>query len=180
VAYESKPVPMNVEYGGPDKVQIVAHPRLQPATCILCGAPGDGRPFVDIGCFIEWYGAVYFCSYCIVDISNHLGYYSPEQYDLTSRTLAATTSENHILADANEHLRGIVANILNLSVSESDDFVRLFNEFKVWRDAQTSPDANVSGPREDDEGVIEQTASEGRISVPDDSSSGQLEFNFDE
>jgi hypothetical protein len=129
---------MRIEYGGPDKVQVLPGPVMQPAKCILCGAPGDGRPFIDIGCYLDWYGAVYFCGYCIVEISNKLGYVSPDQAEVVQRNLSAALSENHILAEQDEHLRSIVNNLLDFTISERNNFVHDYQEFIAWRSHQTT------------------------------------------
>lgn len=179
MVYEVKPPEMKVEYGGPDKVQVVAHPRLQPATCILCGAPGDGRPFVDIGCFIEWYGAVYFCSYCMVDISNHLGYYTPSQYDLVTEQLTSALSENHILAGQNDHYRDILRTTLSLGPHELSDFILRFNEYSQWRESQAPIAVHADPERSDDSTITEQVASEGSTDISDSGEYEQLSFDFD-
>lgn len=142
------PMPeMKITYGGPDKVQVLTGPNMQPAKCVLCGAPGDGRPFIDIGCYLDWYGTVYFCGPCIVDIANHLGYISPSQAAVVEDNLTRALSENHILAESNEHLRSIVSNLLNFGVFELNGFVNDYKEFIQWRDSQTSPTLVVSeGP----------------------------------
>lgn len=175
------PLPeMKVEYGGPDKVVILPQPRLQPAKCILCGAPGDGRPFVDIGCYLDWYGAVYFCGYCIVSISNKLGYYSPSQWETLNQSYRAALSENHILADANEKLRSILSNVLDLSSDECSDFVLLFHEFEEWLESDQGPKRNDPEKGADDSGVTEQIVEQRSNDVSNDGDSGQLEFDFEQ
>jgi len=125
-----------IEYGGPDKVVVLPGPRMQPAKCILCGAPGDGRPFIDIGCFIDFYGMVYFCGYCIVAISNKLGYISPDQAEVVQANLSAALSENHILAEQDDHLRSVISNLLNFDIPSRNQFVSDYQEFIQWRDGQ--------------------------------------------
>lgn len=47
---------------------------LKPGICALCGsAGGDGRQFVDFGKTMDWYGCVYFCTYCIGEAAKLLG-----------------------------------------------------------------------------------------------------------
>lgn len=180
MTYEVKPPEMKVEYGGPDKVQVVANPRLQPAKCILCGAPGDGRPFVDIGCFIEWYGAVYFCAYCIVDMANHLGYYTPSQHDVITMQLTAAMSENHELAGQNDNYRDILRTILNLTGNELGNYLLRYREYTQWREHQTRSIDNDSATAEDDIGTDKQSDESGSDDVPSASSGQQLEFDFDQ
>lgn len=48
---------------------------IEPGVCILCGsAGGDDRKFVDFGKQLDWYGAVYFCSYCIGEVAESVDY----------------------------------------------------------------------------------------------------------
>lgn len=48
---------------------------LAPGTCILCkSAGGDGRQFIDLGIQVDWFGAIYFCTYCIGEAATLLGF----------------------------------------------------------------------------------------------------------
>lgn len=52
------------------RVNLLDTPILQPGVCCLCGSSGDGkRKFIDFGKQLDWYGAVYFCSECIREVS---------------------------------------------------------------------------------------------------------------
>lgn len=47
---------------------------LKPGVCALCASSGgDGRQFVDFGKTVEFFGCVYFCTYCIAEAGRLLG-----------------------------------------------------------------------------------------------------------
>lgn len=59
------------------KVNVVTVPHLSPGKCANCGASKeDGRKYVDIGLYIDWYGQVFFCGYCIREITKKIGLFS--------------------------------------------------------------------------------------------------------
>jgi hypothetical protein len=62
----------------------------KPGICALCmSSGGDGRQFVDFGKSVEWYGVVYFCTFCIGEAAKLLG-------------LAPQTNIDQIIAAHNE------------------------------------------------------------------------------
>lgn len=167
---------MEIQFGGADKVVVIPSPRMKPAKCILCGSVGaDGRPFVDMGLYLDWYGVVYFCSYCMVAISNKLGYYTPSQYNHMETLYSAALSESHLLAESNDNLRDIVGNIIGFNRNESSDFVLLWREFKVWRESQNRSESDNQGPAEDGQRVNEQVDEQGSLFLSDNASD---EFTF--
>lgn len=51
------------------RLKVLNNPELAPGICFLNGCVGDGeRKFIDFGKNIEWYGAVYICTQCIVEV----------------------------------------------------------------------------------------------------------------
>jgi hypothetical protein len=56
------------------RFRILDTPILTPGTCALCMSPGgDGRQFVDFGKQLDWYGAVYFCTFCVAEAAKLIG-----------------------------------------------------------------------------------------------------------
>jgi hypothetical protein len=56
------------------RFRIVENANLKPGVCALCGsAGGDGRQFIDFGKTMEWYGVVYFCTFCVGEAAHLLG-----------------------------------------------------------------------------------------------------------
>lgn len=170
---------MRIEYGGPDKVQVLPGPVMQPAKCVLCGAPGDGRPFVDIGCYLDFYGAVYFCALCIIDIANHLGYLAPSQEAVLQEKLASALSENNKLAGENDNFRNIIGTVLSFTATERDDFIFRYQEFLQWRDSQGPLEVTQSTGSDDKRNDVEDNQ-QGSSDVPDarNNESEQLEFDL--
>jgi len=56
------------------KYRVLDVPDVSPGKCGNCGASkNDGRRYIDIGLQIEWYGAMYLCGSCLLDIANTMG-----------------------------------------------------------------------------------------------------------
>lgn len=63
------------------RFSIHEKPISAPGVCAVCkSAGGDRRHFVDFGMQLDWYGAVYFCSECIVELSQAVGYVPRVKY----------------------------------------------------------------------------------------------------
>lgn len=94
---------INMQPGG--RFQICKVPPNLPGKCVVCGAWGsDGRDFVDFGFDIDFYGTVYFCSCCLTEVCNQLGYINPEQWtsvntmnDELIRRIQSLEAENGLL-----------------------------------------------------------------------------------
>ncbi len=71
---------------GPDassRFFILEVPAMAPGKCIVCGScGGDGRKFIDISMTVEFYGKVYFCSFCFEECCSYLGWMSQENNEL--------------------------------------------------------------------------------------------------
>lgn len=64
------------------RVQIVNAPVAAPGVCILCGSASDeNRKFIDFGKQLDWYGAVYLCTLCMLDVAEAIGYISKLHFD---------------------------------------------------------------------------------------------------
>lgn len=54
----------------------------KPGVCALCGsAGGDDRQFVDFGKTMDWYGVVYFCTFCVAEAAILIGFATHGKYD---------------------------------------------------------------------------------------------------
>lgn len=89
-------------YNPNSRVQVVDAPVSHPGYCALCGSVGgDGRKFIDTGWAPEeFYGVVYYCSFCFAEIANQVGFLTTDQvqdlqrrFDETEKTLKATLDE---------------------------------------------------------------------------------------
>lgn len=99
------------------RVQVYKHPPAAPGKCVVCGFGGDAedsRTFIDFGFDLDYYGVVYFCSNCIVEVANAIGFVSGEQYeavakenaDLTERLIGATNERDFAIDSLRAFLNG--------------------------------------------------------------------------
>lgn len=64
------------------RLKVLNNPELAPGVCFLNGCVGDGeRKFIDFGRNIEWYGAVYICTQCIIEVVEAADYIPVAAYD---------------------------------------------------------------------------------------------------
>jgi len=78
------------------KFRILNAPTELPGTCASCGASSpDDRDYIDLGISLDFFGAIYFCTFCYTEGANALGYVSPEQARELEDKL--TAAENHII-----------------------------------------------------------------------------------
>lgn len=64
------------------RIKVLDNPNLAPGTCIVCGSAGDGeRKFIDFGKQVDWIGAIYFCTFCVVEIVEAGGYIPVATFD---------------------------------------------------------------------------------------------------
>ena len=79
---------------------ILDSPIKKPGVCALCTSPGgDGRQFVDFGKSVEWYGVVYFCTFCISEAARLLGFVSPDEVNVKNTQINGL---NDILGETND------------------------------------------------------------------------------
>lgn len=65
----------------PTLVQILDVPVAAPGTCISCGSPGDDkRKFIDFNLIIDYFGVVYFCTFCFNEIANACDFVDNTKY----------------------------------------------------------------------------------------------------
>lgn len=64
------------------RLKVLNNPELAPGVCFLNGCVGDGkRKFIDFGKNIEWYGVVYICTECIVEVVEASDYIPVANFD---------------------------------------------------------------------------------------------------
>jgi len=69
-----------VSYREASKIKVLEAPRLAPGTCCICGTSRtDDRQYIDMNWDIEWYGVVYFCTFCFIQAVNTIGCLTREQ-----------------------------------------------------------------------------------------------------
>jgi hypothetical protein len=77
------------------KVQVLAVPLLPPGTCALCGCAQHVHGFVDLQMMVEYYGQIYFCWTCAVQIGMAVGLIDPDvvKEQLSANVQLETTVE---------------------------------------------------------------------------------------
>lgn len=90
------------------RFRILDQPYSLPSKCSFCGIGHneDGkRQFIDTGLDLDWYGVVYICSTCFIEIAQTLGFLSPQQYTHVADAGIEAEVENRGLKVENDALR---------------------------------------------------------------------------
>lgn len=57
------------------RVQLLDYPYAAPSKCVICGSgPEANRKFIDFKQSLEFYGAVYYCTDCMGEVAQQVGY----------------------------------------------------------------------------------------------------------
>lgn len=114
---------MALSYNPNSRVQVVDAPVAHPGFCALCGSPGgDGRKFIDTQWSPEeFYGVVYYCTYCFSEIANQVGYQTTDQVMDTQRRLVETENRLREVLDECANLRIAVDALAASGYSVPDD-----------------------------------------------------------
>lgn len=79
------------------------NPDVAPGKCAVCSSVGgDDRQFIDFGMQLDWYGAVYFCTFCVRELAAAGGFVSVENY---KKVLEQSQSLKSELSVVNESFR---------------------------------------------------------------------------
>lgn len=112
---------INMQPGG--RFSISKSPQNLPSKCVVCGAwGGDGRDFVDFGFDIDFYGTVYFCSVCLTECCNKLGYISPSQWTIVNEMNEGLIQRVQTVEADNVLLRSALASTDFLRGGNTSDF----------------------------------------------------------
>lgn len=145
------------------RVQVLDAPVALPGKCVQCGSStnSDGRKFVDIGFELDYYGVIYFCTHCLTELSNALGYANPEQVkDLEDRLSEIVDHVARIEAE-NVKLRNALSNLDFLGIKQSSTVEK--SEIKPAAKSGSTKPSNESGRTN-----VRETKSTGKSSVPDE------------
>lgn len=75
------------------KYRVLDAPDGQPGECFNCGSSkNDGRKYIDVQRYIDWYGDVYFCGTCLNEIATEIGLFK----NLEAQLLEAEQKSNRI------------------------------------------------------------------------------------
>lgn len=94
------------------KFKVLDQPYSLPSKCSFCGIGHneDGkRQFIDTMLELDYYGVVYICSTCFIEIAKALGFLSPQQYTRVADAGIAAELQNRELKVENDGLRNAIA-----------------------------------------------------------------------
>lgn len=98
------------------KFKVVDQPYALPSKCSFCGIGHneDGkRVFIDTTLDLDWYGVVYICSTCFIQVAQALGFIAPEAWEKVVESSTNSLIENEQLKGENEGLRIAVSVLSN-------------------------------------------------------------------
>lgn len=103
------------------RFRVIGTALLPPGVCALCGTSGgDGRQFIDFGKTMDWYGTVYFCTFCIGEASKLLGFAMAKDYELALKNLRDELSDSDDrYVEAKVKLDAAMVLLRNCSCSDS-------------------------------------------------------------
>jgi len=107
-------IPENMVYTTIDKFQVRQGPVDQPPyKCASCGNPiiSKDQWYVDWLFTLDYYGQVIFCTDCVRQMCNQLGYMDPGQVRELVMTGSRVTAQNMELIEENKRLRDALAAI---------------------------------------------------------------------
>ena len=73
---------------------LTQSPQALPGKCGQCGKAKDNLGFIDTGLQFDFYGALIFCSECVLDMASKFGYINMETADNLKSRVAALEEEN--------------------------------------------------------------------------------------
>jgi hypothetical protein len=126
------------------RVQHIERPIVSPGVCGICGKDKHPKGFVDPRLDFEWYGTLYFCADCVVDLAAPFGYITEETYADMKR---ANEQLRETVERYEAHLAQLAEKVL-LGVSDIND--------RSTSDDTTGPLDDVSVLQTNDEGEPEQ------------------------
>jgi hypothetical protein len=164
-----------------DRVQVLDYPYALPSKCVVCGSgPEAGRKFVDFGMQIDPYGAVYFCSACVVNMANAMGFVTPERYTESQDALFDAIAENTTLEAENREFRRVFSTLSGLgaivpAVSDDTNSGTVLSETKPDPEPQPVSKPGSKEPKTNGPGSSKES---GRIPPIDGDKSGDDGLSF--
>lgn len=150
-------VPAGIESPPPtSRIKLLSFPVLAPGKCAFCGSADDDRSYIDFGMQLDWYGAVYFCSFCIIEVSEAVGMVPAKKLNELRSQFNEFKSSNDELIRKYADLKNAVRHVLSGSSGDepSGDII-----------------LSVSNPSADEESEGSNQGHEGGSEVNDETSS---------
>lgn len=54
--------------------------RARHSACVKCGSSSSKRQFFDLGVFIEFEGALFLCTVCVIEMGHEIGFITEDQH----------------------------------------------------------------------------------------------------
>lgn len=133
------------------KVKLVDTPYYKPGKCCNCGSSRtNDRKYIDIGLDLDWYGIVYFCTFCIREIANVAGLF--KHYEDTLARIQKDDSR--------------VEQLQRQGDSIHNDFLSVIEEVKEYFDNLHSTRNDLASDSDSGPGNVEETSGSG-IDTPE-------------
>jgi hypothetical protein len=111
---------------------IVEVPQAAPGECLLCRGEASNRQwFVDTGISWDYYGAIYICNECVLEITHILGFITPQE-------AVELKTDRDVLAGEVHHLSVQLASLHSLE-NAVDDFLESRNRLAGLRVGSSVP-----------------------------------------
>lgn len=102
-----------IEISPNSRFSIHENPNVAPGFCAICrNTGGDGRTFVDFGMQLDVYGAVYFCSTCIVELAETVGFVPAAKHAEADKKAKALSIELAVVEKSFRDYRDATRSIL--------------------------------------------------------------------
>jgi len=166
-----------------ERIRVLSRPIVAPGKCVVCGHTGTndtGDPqevlFFDFSFDIDYYGRVYFCTQCMVQMMGSLGFITPTQAEQLRDKVAEQESELIVLRDQNERLRGSLNSLLGGSDGSipGDDVIPVSSDGLAGNETSEGSESPTGVESTPDGFVSEQ----GSVGVSSDNSSDSDDSGF--
>jgi hypothetical protein len=171
---ETNPVYLQDKAG--QRIQVLPRPLQIPGVCVVCQAATDDRQYIDFAFDIDYYGRVYFCTFCVNELLNAVKYIAPEQYEQHLAKVAEQEAELIVLRDQNGKLRDSLASLLGVSDDSSDLLLPADDE--VIEQGGTDSQGPTTGGESSESTPSEFVSEQGSVSISDNSSSESTIFDI--
>jgi hypothetical protein len=96
-------------------------PPCAPGKCVLCGDCGNkDSEFIDFGFELDFYGVIYFCQTCIIEISSVLDFVPKKQLEEVKDNLARATFALDAMTAQVEELSSVINSLKRFDVILGD------------------------------------------------------------
>jgi hypothetical protein len=152
-----------------NRIKVVSQAdMLAPAQCAVCQSVSCELGFIDSDLQIEWYGGIYFCGYCAINIAQAMGCATPsETRDLRANLDAAQEALTNALHHNSELEGALDALSLTRLAERSDPISRSLSDSN---DLEVNAGSDqLSSDAEQVEGRADSESSEpSKVDGPDD------------